>query len=227
MIIKKFIFLPDGHYGYPESVEDDTPRSYSQLLKMYREAGYSGYNMGDGDSEEPDPDDYKTDEEYRAAMVEWNKENNSNAAWMFDDYGNFDVFHNAYTMLCDPSVKPDDLLENIFDYDSTSCHEDFMIDASEQEGVTYIMSVGNKDQIAMNGNLYELGENSDDLLELISNTIVKLYREGNPHAGVLYLDLLKVYPELDEILLTKLTPEEYEDLARSGKGGAMMRDFGH
>jgi hypothetical protein len=226
MVIKKFIFLLDGHYGYPESVEGDTPRSYSQLVKMYREAGYSGYNMGDGDSEEPDRDDYETDEEYQAAMEEWDEENNSNAEWMFDEYGNFDVFHNAYTMLCEPSVKPDDILGRFFEGDGTSCHEDFMIEASEYEGVVYIMSIGDENQIAMSGNLYELGENNGDLLELISNTIVKLYKEKNSHAGILYLDLLKYYPELDEILLTKLTAEEYDDLRRGGKGGSMLRRFG-
>jgi len=226
MVIKKFIFLLDGHYGYPESVQGDTPRSYSELIKMYREAGYSGYNMGDGDSEEPDSDDYETEEEYQAAMEEWEEENNSNAESMFDDYGNFDVFHNAYTMLCDPSVKPDDVLERIFDYDSKKCHENFMIEASKDEGVIYIMSIGDENQIAMKGNLYELGENNGDLLEILSNTIVKLYKDGNSHAGILYLDLLKVYPELDEILLTKLTAEEYDDLRRGGKGGTMLRRFG-
>jgi hypothetical protein len=227
MIIKKFIFLPDGHYGYPESVEGDTPRSYSQLVKMYREAGYSGYNMGDGDSEEPDRDDYETDEEYQAAMVEWEEENNANAEWMFDDYGNFDVFHNAYTMLCEPSVDPDDILNLFFEGDGTSCHEDFMIEASQLDEVSYIISEGNRNQISMDGDLYEIGDVGDDLLETLSNTIVKVYKERNPHAGILYIDLLKVYPELDEILLAKLTPEEYDELTRSGKGGAMMRAFGH
>ncbi|NBU98065.1 MAG: hypothetical protein EBS19_07620 [Spirochaetia bacterium] len=218
--------MPDGHYGYPESVEGDTPRSRSQLVKMYREAGYSGYNMGDGDLEEPDRDDYETDEEYQAAMEEWDEKNNSNAERMFDEYGNYDVFHNAYTMLCEPSMKPDHLLEIIFDYDSQECHENFMIDASKDEDVIYIMSIGNENQIAVNGNLYELGENNGDLLEILSNVIVKLYKEKNSNAGILYLDLLKFYPELDEILLTKLTAEEYDDLRRGGKGGSMLRRFG-
>lgn len=226
MELKKFIFIPDGHYGYPESVQGDTPRSHPELVKMYREAGYSGYNMGDGDSAEPDSDDYETEEEYKAAMEEWDEENNSNAEWMFDEYGNFDVFHNAYTMLCEPSVSPDDILGYFFEGDKTSCHEDFMIEASEDEDVIYIMSIGNENQIAVKGNLYELGENNGDLLGILSNTIVKLYNEKNPKVGIIYSDLLKGIPEIDDILSSMLSPEDMANLKNLGSGGSLLRTFG-
>lgn len=226
MELKKFILIPDGHYGYPESVQGDTPRSHSELVKMYREAGYSGYNMGDGDSEEPDSDDYETEEEYQAAMKEWNEENNSNAEWIFNDYGNFDVFHNAYSMLCDPSVKPDDILESIFDYDSTSCHEDFMIEASKQEGVAYIMSSGHDDDIAISGEIFGTSESGGEAPKIISDVIVREYKEKNPQIGIIYSDVLKEMPEIEDIISSILSPEDMANLKNLGSGGSLLRTFG-
>ncbi len=65
MEIKKFIFVPDGHYGYPESTDGDTPYDYNTLVEEYCGSGYSAWNQGDFDvDEEPDEDDYETSEEY-------------------------------------------------------------------------------------------------------------------------------------------------------------------
>ncbi len=41
MKIKKFIFVPDGHYGYPESTNGEEPLDYDTLVEDYCESGYS------------------------------------------------------------------------------------------------------------------------------------------------------------------------------------------
>ncbi len=49
MEIKKFIFVPDGHYGYPESTDGDTPYDYNTLVEEYCGSGYSAWNQDKAD----------------------------------------------------------------------------------------------------------------------------------------------------------------------------------
>ena len=94
MEIKNFVFIPDGHYGYPESTGGDSPYGTSDLIEMFVNSDCSAYNMSGDEPSEPDRDDFETDEEYDEAYEEWESEKDDYASEMFANYGNYDVFHN-------------------------------------------------------------------------------------------------------------------------------------
>jgi hypothetical protein len=227
MEINKFIFAPDGHYGYPTSEEGETPKDRRELLEEYCDSNYSAWNQGIWESfgEEPDEDDYETEEEYQEAYEEWEESKEDEKGDCYNEYGNYDVFHNAYSMLSE-GVDPDDILNSVFDYDGTSCHDDFMQKAANTEGVVYVISIGYSNEIAIAGNVYPLSESSGEVSEILSNTIVKEYRNKNPKAGVMYKDIKSNIPGIEEKVISMLSPEEYDDLNNMGKGGSMLRRFG-
>ena len=227
MEIKKFIFVPDGHYGYPESTDGHTPYDYNTLVEKYCDSWYSAWTQGDFDvDEEPDSDDYETSEEYDEAYAEWEESQKSNKEDCYDEYGSFDVFRNSYEMVANPDIGPDDILNSVFDYEGTSCHDDFMQKAAVTEGVVYVISRGSDDEIAIAGQVYPLISDAQELSEILSDTIVKEYRNKNSKAGVMYKDITSSISGVDDKVREKLSPEEYEDLVRAGKGGSMLRRFG-
>lgn len=228
MKIKKFIFVPDGHYGYPESTNGEEPLDYDTLVEDYCESGYSAWHMGDYDVDEaPDEDDYETSEEYDEAYADWEKSQKSSKEDCYDEWGSFDVFRNSYEMLANPGIDPDDILNRVFDYEGTSCHDDFMQAAIETEGVVYVISRGSDNEIAIAGQIYPLDSTSQELSDVLSDTIVKGYRDKNPKTGVMmYKDTSSSISGVDDKVRAKLSPEEYDDLVRAGKGGSMLRRFG-
>jgi hypothetical protein len=227
MEIKKFIFVPDGHYGYPESTGGEEPLDYDTLVEDYCGSGYSAWNQGDFDlDEEPDSDDFETSEEYDEAYAEWEESQKSYKEDCYDEYGSFDVFGNSYEMLANTDVDPDRILDRVFDYEGTSCHDDFMQEAAVTEGVVYVISRGSDDEIAVAGQVYPLDSTSQELSDMLSDTIVKEYRNKNPKAGVMYKDISSSIPGVYDKVREKLSPEEYDDLVRAGKGGSMLRRFG-
>jgi len=231
MEIKIFVFDMDNHYGYPESREGSEPNSYSDLLKAYRNAGCSGYNMDNGDTEEPERDDFETDEEYKESMNEWEEANNENASGMFSDYGNFDVFHNLYILVYDPkyNIDVDDVINNYVGQgdDKINVHEDFMKDISSQEGVSFIISTGQNNGIEINGDSLEtISSPSNDSFEKIADVILDMHKKGKPRAGLIYRDIVKIYPDFDNLISAALSPDEYKKLKELGKGGSALRRFG-
>jgi len=183
--------------------------------------------MGDFDvDEEPDEDDYETSEEYDEAYAEWEESQKSNKEDCYDEYGSYDVFTNSYEMLANPGIGPDDILNSVFDYEGTSCHDDFMQKAAVTEGVVYVISRGSGDEIAIAGQVYPLSSDAQEISEILSDTIVKEYRNKNPKAGVIYKDISSLISGVDDKVRAKLSPEEYDDLNRAGKGGSMLRRFG-
>jgi hypothetical protein len=227
MEIKKFIFVPDGHYGYPESTDGDTPYDYNTLVEEYCGSGYSAWNQGDFDlDEEPDSDDFETSEEYDEAYAEWEESQKSYKEDCYDEYGSFDVFRNSYEMVANPDIGPDDILNSVFDYDGTSCHDDFMQEAANTKGVVYVISRGSDDEIAIAGQVYPFNSDSQELSDVLSDNIVKEYRDKNPKAGVIYKDIKSNIQGVEEKVISMLSPEEYDDLNNMGKGGSMLRRFG-
>jgi len=143
----------------------------------------------------------------------------------YDEYGCYDVFRNSYEMLSD-GVDPEDIFDSFFNYDGTSCHDDFMQSAANTEGVVYVISRGSDDEIALAGQVYPLSSDAQEISEILSDTIVKEYRNKNPKAGVMYKDISSSISGVDDKVRSKLSPEEYDDLNRAGKGGSMLRRFG-
>lgn len=228
MEIKKFIFVPDGHYGYPITEDGDTPYDYDTLVKEYCGSDYSAWNQGDYDvDEEPDEDDYETSEEYDEAYADWEESQKSSKEDCYNEWGSFDVFRNSYEMLANPDIDPNDILNEVFDYDGTSCHNYFMRKAVETEGVVYVISRGSDDEIAIAGKIYLLNSDSQEISEILADTIVNEYRiNKSVKAGVIYKYITDNIPGVKERVTAKLSPEEMLDIEDIGKGGSTLRNFG-
>lgn len=228
METKKFIFVPDGHYGYPITEDGDTPYDYDTLVKEYCGSFYSAWNQGDFDvDEEPDADDYETSEEYDEAYAEWEESQSSNKEYCYAEYGSFDVFRNSYEMLANPDIDPNDILNEVFDYSGTSCHDDFMQEAAVTEGVAFVISRGSDDEIAIAGKVYPLNSDSQEKSEMLADTIVNEYRiNRSVKAGIMYKVITDNIPGVKERIAAKLSPEEMLDIEDIGKGGSTLRNFG-
>lgn len=229
MEIKKFIFIPDGHYGYPQTIDGDTPRDYHTLVEEYCDSPYSAWGMGEYHESEPEEDDYETEEEYNEAYAEWEENQESNKVDCYDEWGSYDVFGNSYEMLSD-GVDPEDIFLTFFNYDGTSCHDDFMREAAETEGVIFVISKGNENQIAMSGKVYDLESvgnlEGEGIAVFLSDVIVDEFRKKNVKAGLIYKGVLKSIPEVREMVASKITPEEMIRLENLSKGGSALRKFG-
>ena len=101
-----------------------------------------------------------------------------------------------------------------------------MEEAANTEGVVYVISRGSDDEIAIGGQVYPLNSDSQELSDVLSDTIVKEYRDKNPKAGVMYKDIKSNIQGVEEKVISMLSPEEYDDLNNMGKGGSMLRRFG-
>lgn len=227
MKIKKFIFVPDGHYGYPETTDGDEPLDHNTLVAYYCDSGYSAWNMGDYDNgEKPDEDDYETSEEYDEAYAEWEELQEDSKEDCYAEWGSFDVFRNSYEMAANHDIDPYDIFGRGFDYEGTSCHDDFMQAAAETEGVFYVISRGSEDEIAIGGQVYPLNSDAQEISEILSDTIVNEYRNGNIKAGVMYKNITDIIPGVKEMISAKLSPEEMMDIENLGKGGLTLGNFG-
>lgn len=201
MVIKKFIFAPDGHYGYPESIQDQTtPWKRGELVEAYTDASYGPYMMnGGGDTEQ-----------------------------LYNDYGDFTVYHNFYIMMCNPEISPDDILGPNFDADDvSSAHSNFMKDASETDGVSFIISIGKISEVVINkSNTVDKQIDLHEIDKIVAGHIIKEYRNKNIKAGLLYQDIVPLLPGIEKILASELSDEEMNGLKNTGKGGSLLRRFG-
>jgi len=229
MKIKQFIFSPDNHYGYPESEEGSSPYSISDLIETYANAGYGAYYQGDYMESEPDRRDFDEEAEYEEALAEWEDNEGSNKEDAFYEYGNFDLYYNSYIIFYDPNINndvdPDSTLNRFFDYDSTSCHDDFMVKMSEEKGVIMIISNGAQNELGINGSITPLSSSVEvggDYLA-ITQVIASMVKSGNIlDAGKIYTPIVTNLPWVDDKLKEILTSEEYIELTNSGKGSSIM-----
>jgi len=225
MELKKFIFRPDGHYGYPEPVEGDSPYEYEDLVEICSEAPYCSYNMGDYSGGEPDEDDFENYEEYEEAHEEWEESQGSAKEEVFSEWQNYDVYYNTYTMLSD--IDLGDIPDIIECPDGNEVHDRFMREASGREGVVFIMSQGKQNQMSIKGDVYELGaegtSGSQKAIEIVAELIVKLFKSGDTNSGLIYKDTKSVLPELDQELLKRLSEEEYNKLVKIARGKGLLR----
>ncbi len=225
MELKKFIFRPDGHYGYPEPVEGDSPYEYEDLVEICSEAPCCSYNMGDYSGGEPDEDDFENYEEYEEAHEEWEESQGSAKEEVFSEWQNYDVYYNTYTMLSD--IDLGDISDIIECPDGNKVHDEFIIAASNTEGVVFIISRGEQNQMAIKGDVYELGaegtSGSQKVIEIVAELIVKLFKSGDTNSGLVYKDTKNILPELDQELLKRLSEEEYNKLVKIARGKGLLR----
>jgi FMN-dependent NADH-azoreductase len=88
------------------------------------------------------------------------------------------------------------------------------------------MSSGYDDDIAISGEIFGTSESDGEAPKIISDVIVREYKEKNPQIGIIYSDVLKEMPEIEDIISSILSPEDMANLKNLGSGGSLLRTFG-
>jgi hypothetical protein len=233
---KYFILEPDGHYGYPEVVTTSDemlePLSQDELLKIYMQAGYSGYAMSDDTPEEPEPGDFLSDEEYEAAMEEYEESKKSVASDLFDDYGDYDVFHRVYfisSSMEDVSDLIDKINETtgwIIDGENLSMEDVFMEHLSKEDNINFVISLGDTSKLAIEGeDIIHIGDTKKE--DTIKDIIINQYRSGKSLIAVkIFNSIKKINPSIIDGVKSELTDEEFRELSQTDMGYGLLRRLG-
>jgi len=234
---KYFTLEPDGHYAYPEvsTISDDVikPLDRDEILDLYMNAGYSGYNMADDMPEEPEREDFESEEEYEAAMEEYKDSKESIASDLFNDWGDYDVFHSTYFISLsvdnesDLRDKINETIGNIIDGE-LSIENTFMENISEEDNVNFIISLGqsNTNKLAIKGeDLIDLGDIEKG--DMAKDIIISKYRSGESLIAVkIFNSLKKMDPSIIDTIKSELTEEEFQELTKTDKGYGLLRRLG-
>lgn len=233
---KYFTLEPDGHYAYPEvsTISDNMlePLDRDGLLNMYMNAGYSGYNMADDMPEEPEREDFESEEEYEAAMEEYKDSTKSIASDLFNDYGDYDVFHSTYFIslsVDNESDLRDKINETIgWIIDGELSIENTFMKNVLQKDVNFIISLGqsNTNKLAIKGeDLIDLGDIEKG--DMVKDIIISKYRSGESLLAVkIFNSLKKINPSIIDTIKSELTEDEFQELTKTDKGYGLLRRLG-
>jgi len=233
---KYFTLEPDGHYAYPEvsTISDNMlePLDRDGLLNMYMNAGYSGYNMADDMPEEPEREDFESEEEYEAAMEEYKDSTKSIASDLFNDYGDYDVFHSTYFIslsVDNESDLRDKINETIgWIIDGELSIENTFMKNVLQKDVNFIISLGqsNTNKLAIKGeDLIDLGDIEKG--DMVKDIIISKYRSGESLIAVkIFNSLKKINPSIIDTIKSELTEDEFQELTKTDKGYGLLRRLG-
>jgi len=233
---KYFTLEPDGHYAYPEvsTISDNMlePLDRDGLLNMYMNAGYSGYNMADDMPEEPERNDFESEEEYEAAMEEYKDSTKSIASDLFNDYGDYDVFHSTYFIslsVGNESDLRDKINETIgWIIDGELSIENTFMKNVLQKDVNFIISLGqsNTNKLAIKGeDLIDLGDIQKE--DMVKDIIISKYRSGESLLAVkIFNSLKKINPSIIDTIKSELTEDEFQELTKTDKGYGLLRRLG-
>jgi len=233
---KYFTLEPDGHYAYPEvsTISDNMlePLDRDGLLNMYMNAGYSGYNMADDMPEEPEREDFESEEEYEAAMEEYKDSTKSIASDLFNDYGDYDVFHSTYFIslsVDNESDLRDKINETIgWIIDGELSIENTFMKNVLQKDVNFIISLGqsNTNKLAIKGeDLIDLGDIQKE--DMVKDIIISKYRSGESLLAVkIFNSLKKINPSIIDTIKSELTEDEFQELTKTDKGYGLLRRLG-
>lgn len=252
MKVVNFCFRPDDHYAYPEldeiSETSVTPMDIEGCIQNYIAAGYSVIDL-DIDVEEPDRDDFESDEEYDAAYAEYEEAYNEQEEAMkrdfFWDYGDYDLYTYRFIIAYEEpfTIEPK---ENAWDTGSlrgwfysmdsgeTECRDENMKGLSKEQGVIFIIGVSeekNNTIIYMNGEIkntidssLSIGDTKDSsLLNIMGDEIIDNVNNNNIlNASKLFSALVDLLEGLDEYVKTRISEEDYNELISSSKGYSIM-----
>ncbi len=198
-------FTPDDHYGYPEHIITQDlvlPESRDEIFKIWSSATYA---MIDEDATEDN----------------------------FDQWGNKDLYGNIYIISLDGSN--DDMksiaqeayygIENAIYEAQYDLSNSFMKEIERDPRIIGIACV----PIWSEMDFYSLGNLEDiptDTIGIIRDEIIKLIRDNNFEKAADFFREFNNFPELDDIIRSKVTDDEYSKLITFSRGGGIMKRFG-
>jgi hypothetical protein len=231
MKISTYIFKPDDHYAYPE-LELNTnlrePYSMGELLEFYEQAGYTAITMGDLE-EGPEGnmelfmrysynnyyenlfiavyEDEVNESDINQIVSEANTLNFDEFSWREDLMAAFDAFS--------PEDNP---------WINGEVAKGFIKEVLKNPSIILFGSIGKLNEFVLNKEYSDTSNPnyvSNPLDFVIDKIIVDEFRNGDKSkAAKLYRSFssFENYPELNDIVASKLSPEEYKNL-KSLEGG--------